>query len=86
MMMDAVLVNNIVLLLIGLTSLYTAWLSKKTKEAAEKTEVNTNSMKDALILSTREASHAAGKEEGRIEGREIAATLAQGILSEKKGT
>jgi membrane protein implicated in regulation of membrane protease activity len=49
-----------------------------TKVAAEKTEVNTNSMREALVQRTGEAEHARGREEMRLEGEALAASLAKG--------
>ena len=46
-------------------------------------EKATNSMKDALVASTGNAAHAAGKEEGRLEGEAKAAVLAQGQLKKE---
>lgn len=61
---------------------YFAWKGKnaaiETKEIALKTEINTNSMKDALVAATREAAHAAGADEQRAAGEAKAAILAQG--------
>jgi hypothetical protein len=51
-------------------------MSAKTREIVLKTELNTNSMKDALVASTAVASHAEGKEEGRVEGEAKAEALA----------
>jgi len=47
-----------------------------------RTEKNTNSMKDALVKSTGEASFAAGHDKGRIEGEAAAAILAKGKLEQ----
>ncbi len=80
MYMDASLINNIVLLLIGLVGIYTAYQAKQTKIAAEKTETNTNSMREQLVIATGTASHAAGKAEGIAQGKADAALLAKGIL------
>lgn len=51
-------------------------IAVETRELAEKTEINTNSMKDALVKATGEAAHAAGKEEGRSEGEAKAVIVA----------
>lgn len=78
--------NTVALIAVALINAYVAYQAKKTrslasetKNIAEQTEKNTNSMKDALVASTKLASHAEGKEEGRIEGEAKAATLAEGI-------
>lgn len=78
---------NTTLLLIAIFNCITAILSwrthaatKKTQENVQKIETATNSMKDALVKSTAEASHAAGMEEGRVAGEAAAATFAKGKL------
>lgn len=77
------------LLLFGIALLnamtaFFAWRGQKaavdTKAIALKTEINTNSMKDALVKATREAAHAAGADEQRVIGERRAATLALGAL------
>ena len=86
---------NIVLAVIAVSQLGTALLAYLTRRdaaatkvaaaatqvAAEQTEKNTNSMKDALVLATKQAAHAAGHEEARLEGEATAATLAQGMAA-----
>lgn len=56
-----------------------------TYEMARKTELNTNSMKDALVAATAKVSHAEGKEEGLIEGikKEKLAAVVAGPLDVK---
>lgn len=61
-------------LLIACINAYTAWLTWKTreiatetKEIAQKTEINTNSLTKQLNEQTALASHAAGREEMRTE-------------------
>lgn len=83
--------NTWILLVIAITNAGTGvlWFLIKqdtlaTKIAAELTEKNTNSMKDALVLATDKAAHAAGKEEGRVEGEAKAAVLAEGKLQGKE--
>lgn len=61
-----------------------AALAKSTQSTIEVLEKNTNSIKDALVAKTGEAAHAAGKEEGRLEGEQKAAVLAEGVLNAKK--
>jgi len=53
-----------------LTSIATLVATLRTKKDIAKIEVATNSMKDALVASTAKASHAEGREEGRIEERD----------------
>lgn len=81
---------NMVLLVIALVNAFTAFMAWKTKNiaqdtkvAAEKTEVNTNHMREQLVAATGDAAHAAGKEEGRAEGVAKAAILAEGNLAGK---
>ncbi len=62
-------------------NLETKAVAIEAKEIAQKTEINTNSMKDALVASTKAASHAEGREEARVEGEAKAATLAAGTLA-----
>jgi len=68
---------------------YFAWRGKQesaeTKVIALKTELNTNSMKDALVKATGEAAHAAGVQQERVASEAKAATLAQGVEQERKG-
>ena len=52
----------------------------ETKIIAQKTELNTNSMREQLVAATGAASHAAGLEQGRTEGEAKAAILAEGKL------
>lgn len=52
---------------------------RTSKEDIRKVEIATNSMKDALVKSTADASFAAGNKEARIEGERKAELLeAQG--------
>lgn len=73
---------NIVLLSIAALNTITAILAYRTHTLTKQVEVATNSMKDALILATAEASHAAGKDEARAEGEAKAAILAEGKLAQ----
>lgn len=79
---------NLTLLGIAMLNAFTAVMAylarrdaKETKVLAKQVEVATNSMKDALVRTTGEAAHAAGKEEGRIEGEIKAADVAKGRLT-----
>lgn len=87
--MDAPWINNLILLLISVITAWTAYQTRQTKLAAvetldlsKKTELNTNSMKDALVKATAESSHAAGANEERIKGEAKAALVAQGALQQ----
>jgi hypothetical protein len=71
---------NVILLIVAIVNAFTALMAWQTKRAAEKTEINTNHMREQLVDSTKIASHAEGKEEGRAEGKADAAILAQGNL------
>lgn len=64
-------------------NLETKAVAVEAKEIALKTELNTNSMKDALVASTKVAAHLEGRDEARAEGEAKAATLAAGALVER---
>lgn len=88
--MDQTFYNNLVLLGIGVIAAFNAWQSTKTQkisqealEISRKTEINTNSMKDALVAATKLASHAEGLAEGRVEGKAFAAEVALNKLTVK---
>lgn len=66
--------NWALLLLLLANVLATLWVRRDVR----KIELATNSMKDDLVEAVREASHAAGREEGQRDGEETAATLAKG--------
>lgn len=75
-------VNTYVLLLVAFLNAVTAMMAwrthdtatlaysvaTETKAIALKTEIQTNSINTALVAATATASHATGKEEGRLEG------------------
>lgn len=65
------------------TATETKAIAVETHALAEKTELNTNSMREALVIATGDAAHAAGLEQGRTEGEAKAATLAEGVLQGK---
>ena len=70
--------NTVVLVLVAVMNAATLYYSRHT-------EKNTNSMKDALIISTRAVAHQAGREEMRTEAATTAAAiLAEGNLAGKK--
>lgn len=71
-------------MIIAVASAYTAYQAKRTKdtavqtlEVARVTEVNTNSMKDALVAATKTASHLEGRAELRKEFENDAAVVAR---------
>lgn len=74
---------NITLLGIAIMNAITAWLAYRTHKLTKQVEIATNSMKDALVKATGEASHAAGREEARAEGEARAADVAKGVQQEK---
>lgn len=53
----------------------------KSQENIQKIEIATNSMKDALIVSTAKEQFAAGRDQARLEGEAKAAILAEGQLN-----
>jgi hypothetical protein len=55
-------VNTVLLLLVAIATAINTYFSRKT-------ELNTNSMKDALVKATGEASQAKGRDEMREEFR-----------------
>lgn len=66
-------VNTVILLLVAIMNGLTMYYSRRT-------EKNTNSMKDALVLSTRNEAYSQGMREQRGLSEAKAATLAQGVL------
>lgn len=66
---------NISLLIIAILNMITAFLAFKTHQLTKQVEVATNSMKDALVVSTAKASFAAGETKARKAGEEKAETL-----------
>lgn len=74
---------NLTLLGIALLNAFTAVMAWRTHSLTEKVEIATNSMKDALVKATGESAHAAGKEEGRVEGEAKAASVALGVQQQK---
>jgi hypothetical protein len=77
-------INTIVLMIVAAMNLYGVIIAKRTNTNMAIVEKATNSMKDALVAATANASHAAGKEEGLAQGAATAATLAQGIAAGKE--
>jgi hypothetical protein len=59
--------NTIGLIIIAIINIGTAILTAIAHKDIRKIEVATNSMKDALVVSTAKASKAEGKEEQRLE-------------------
>lgn len=61
--------NTWALLIIAALNALTAWFTYKTRKDMKTLEINTNSIKDALVASTAKESHASGLAEGRAEER-----------------
>lgn len=54
----------------ALLTAYMAYRLKRLEKIAQATHENTNSMKDALVASTKKASYAEGREDQRnVEGK-----------------
>lgn len=73
---------NLVLLIIAVVNAFTAWITWRTHQATKatqldirKVELATNSMKDALVKSTAEASEAKGRDDERALAEAKAAKL-----------
>lgn len=79
----ALVVIAVASVLNGAMALVGVVIAGKTKMVAERTEVNTNSMREQLVRATAESSHAAGMNQARAEGEAKAATLAEGQLRGK---
>lgn len=78
--------TSLVIIAVGqvLTAMLTfagIYIASQTREIAQKTELNTNSMREALVIEKGKASFHEGKEEGRAEGEAKAAVLAKGQLA-----
>lgn len=65
--------NTWLLVLVAVMNAITMYYTRRT-------EKNTNSMKDALVQSTADASFSKGEKSGRLEGEVKAAALAEGKL------
>lgn len=65
--------NNIVLLVIALLQTYNTYLVRRT-------EKNTNSMKDALVVSTAKENFTAGRDVERAKSEAAVAALTKGML------
>lgn len=76
--LNAIGLNNAILIFIAILNLITAFVAMNTRTIAQRTEVNTNSMRERLVEVTGDAAHAAGLTEGREAGEATAATLAKG--------
>ncbi len=72
--------NNLTLLVIAILNTFTAFMAWRTHILTKQVEIASNSMKDALVKATGEASHAAGLAEGKASNERKAATFAEGVL------
>jgi len=88
MLTDPNIVNNIILAVIALANLFTAFLAFKNHDAIKEArsdiaiiEKATNSMKDALVTATGKASRAEGLAEGLKRGQDQATTAELGHRS-----
>jgi len=59
--------NTIGLIIVAIINIGTAILTAMNRGDIRKIEIATNSMKEALVVSTAKASKAEGKEEQRLE-------------------
>jgi hypothetical protein len=75
--------NNILLFSIALLNAYAAFMSWRTHKLTQVIEVATNSMKDALVKATAEASHASGLSEGLAQAATDRALFEAGAKSER---
>jgi hypothetical protein len=87
-MIASIDINGVILGLIAFFNLVTAYLAFRTHQAAvltqanvAKVEVATNSMKDALVKATGEASHAAGVIQGLSQAASEKALFEAGAKS-----
>lgn len=64
--------NTLALIVLAILQGVNLWYTRRT-------EKNTNSMKDALVARTAESSHAAGRDEMRVESEIKAAQVAEGV-------
>jgi hypothetical protein len=74
-------IDNYLLFGVAITNMITGVFAFITLVYARRTEKNTNSMKDALVVATETAAYSRGVDEERVRGKLEAATLAQGALA-----
>jgi hypothetical protein len=75
--------NNILLFLIAVLNAYAAFMAWRTHSLTQTIEISTNSMKDALVKATAEASHASGLSEGLARAASNKALFDAGAESER---
>lgn len=61
--------NTLALVIIAVCNAFVAWVAWRTKIAAEKTETNTNHMREQLVEASGKVEHAKGVAQGRAEKR-----------------
>lgn len=71
---------------IAFLNFLTAVITSITLYYSRRTEINTNSMKDALVAATSRADRAEGKEEGRLEVIAVPAATGPLPVSDEKAT
>lgn len=87
-MLETIDINEVILAMIAFFNVVTAYLAYRTHQLAVATQKDmttvekaTNSMKDALVKATGEASHAAGMVEGLAQGAAQTALFEAGVKS-----
>lgn len=61
--------NTVILLGVAVLNVVTAVIAYRTKNLAERTEVNTNSMREQLVAAVKVTSHAEGVEDEKARAR-----------------
>lgn len=75
--------SNLILLAIAVLNAFTAYMAYRARTDIAIVEKATNSMKDALVASTRIVAHGEGKAEGIAEGKTEIAVLNEKLSAEK---
>jgi len=73
--------NTVALAIIAIANALGAYFAWRTRTDVRLLEVNTNSIKDALVERTAEASEAKGRDSERKLGEAKAADVAAGVAS-----
>jgi hypothetical protein len=76
--------NTVFLAIIALSNAVGAYFYYNTRNDIKTLEINTNSIKDALVERTAEAAEARGRDAERAVGESKAADLAKGNLEGRK--
>jgi hypothetical protein len=89
--MEKLDINTLILFGIAVANAWTAYLALRTRGDMRDTRIdmhtleqNTNSIKDALVARTAEASEAKGRDSERLRGEQTAANLAKGNLEQDR--